>query len=203
MLRVRVIGQWSWGGRRRARSTRRRAAVRARCWGCWRSSAGLHARSALAARFWPDVLDESARTSLRSALSALRRSLGRDADRYLVASREERHARRSPGTSGWISTEFEDLVGAGAPRGGSRAVPVETCSRDSTMNGSMSAATSIGTGSQTVLARVGGPPPRSKRGSGRAPSRSRAARWRSIRSSRRLSATSSGGWRPPVTVRPP
>ena len=42
----------------------------------------------LAARFWPDVLDESARTSLRSALAALRRSLGPEADRYLLATRE-------------------------------------------------------------------------------------------------------------------
>ncbi len=48
----------------------------------------LHPRPHLAARFWPDVLDESARTSLRSALAALRRSLGPEADRYLVATRE-------------------------------------------------------------------------------------------------------------------
>ena len=65
------------------------------CWGSWRSSSTgaavdlpasrrarallgwlaldrrMHPRSGLAARFWPDVLDESARTSLRSALSAL------------------------------------------------------------------------------------------------------------------------------------
>ena len=47
-----------------------------------------HSRAELAARFWPDVLDESARTSLRSALAALRRSLEPDADRYLVATRE-------------------------------------------------------------------------------------------------------------------
>ena len=47
-----------------------------------------HPRAQLAARFWPDVLDESARTSLRSALSALRRALGADADRYLLASRD-------------------------------------------------------------------------------------------------------------------
>jgi len=47
-----------------------------------------HPRGQLAARFWPDVLDESARTSLRSALSALRRTLGADADRYLLASRD-------------------------------------------------------------------------------------------------------------------
>ncbi|HET8953279.1 MAG TPA: hypothetical protein VFN44_22345, partial [Solirubrobacteraceae bacterium] len=30
-----------------------------------------HARGPLAARFWPDVLDESARTSLRAALTEL------------------------------------------------------------------------------------------------------------------------------------
>jgi class 3 adenylate cyclase/DNA-binding SARP family transcriptional activator/tetratricopeptide (TPR) repeat protein len=47
-----------------------------------------HPRGQLAARFWPDVLDESARTSLRSALSALRRALGANADRYLLATRD-------------------------------------------------------------------------------------------------------------------
>jgi class 3 adenylate cyclase/tetratricopeptide (TPR) repeat protein len=49
----------------------------------------MHPRSRLAARFWPDVLDESARTSLRSALSALRRALGPDSERYLLATRDE------------------------------------------------------------------------------------------------------------------
>ena len=49
----------------------------------------MHSRSRLAARFWPDVLDESARTSLRSALSALRRSLGPDSERYLIAGRDD------------------------------------------------------------------------------------------------------------------
>src|SRR5436305_14466894 len=48
----------------------------------------LHTRPQLAARFWPDVLDESARTSLRSALAALRRALGPEPDRYLIATRE-------------------------------------------------------------------------------------------------------------------
>jgi DNA-binding SARP family transcriptional activator len=37
---------------------------------------GLHPRSRLAARFWPDVLDTSARASLRVALSELRAALG-------------------------------------------------------------------------------------------------------------------------------
>jgi tetratricopeptide (TPR) repeat protein len=48
---------------------------------------GPHARGELAARFWPDVLDESARTSLRAALSELRRALGHEAGR-LAATRE-------------------------------------------------------------------------------------------------------------------
>jgi len=49
----------------------------------------MHPRSRLAAQFWPDVLDESARTSLRSALSALRRALGPDGEQYLIATRDE------------------------------------------------------------------------------------------------------------------
>ena len=48
---------------------------------------GPHARAQLAARFWPDVLDASARTSLRAALTELRHALGPDADQ-LVAGRE-------------------------------------------------------------------------------------------------------------------
>jgi DNA-binding SARP family transcriptional activator len=48
---------------------------------------GPHARAQLAARFWPDVLDESARTSLRAALTELRRALGPAADQ-LIAGRE-------------------------------------------------------------------------------------------------------------------
>src|SRR2546421_4853326 len=49
----------------------------------------MHPRSGLAARFWPDVLDESARTSLRSALSALRRALGPGSEQYVIAGRDE------------------------------------------------------------------------------------------------------------------
>ncbi len=48
----------------------------------------MHSRSSLAARFWPDVLDESARTSLRSALAALRRALGPESERYVLATRD-------------------------------------------------------------------------------------------------------------------
>jgi DNA-binding SARP family transcriptional activator len=41
---------------------------------------GPHRRSRLAARFWPEVLDSSARASLRVALSELRAALGSTAD---------------------------------------------------------------------------------------------------------------------------
>ena len=49
---------------------------------------GAHARGDLAPRFWPDVLDESARASLRTALHDLRRSMGAGAARHLSASRD-------------------------------------------------------------------------------------------------------------------
>jgi DNA-binding SARP family transcriptional activator len=49
---------------------------------------GLHPRSSVAARFWPEVLDESARASLRSALWALRRQLGDEANGSLVTTRD-------------------------------------------------------------------------------------------------------------------
>ena len=47
-----------------------------------------HSREALAAKLWPGVLDESARTSLRTALAQLRSALGPEADRVLEVSRE-------------------------------------------------------------------------------------------------------------------
>ena len=46
---------------------------------------GLQPRAAVASAFWPDVLDDSARASLRSALWALRALLGEEA---LVAARD-------------------------------------------------------------------------------------------------------------------
>src|SRR6201995_1982708 len=49
---------------------------------------GPHQRADLAARFWPDVLDASARQSLRAAIWALRGALG-PAAAQLVTSRDE------------------------------------------------------------------------------------------------------------------
>jgi DNA-binding SARP family transcriptional activator/tetratricopeptide (TPR) repeat protein len=50
--------------------------------------AGRHPRSRLAGLFWPDVLDASARASLRSAIWALRSALGPDFGGYLAADRD-------------------------------------------------------------------------------------------------------------------
>ena len=50
---------------------------------------GPHARARVAARFWPDVLDTSARASLRSALWTIRGTLEQvGGDHYLVSDRD-------------------------------------------------------------------------------------------------------------------
>ncbi len=111
MLRVKLLGELTLevDGRHLELPASRRA----------RSLLGLlalerrtHPRGQLAARFWPDVLDESARTSLRSALSALRRVLGADADRYLLATRDA-VALAGPDEVWTDVGEFERLVGEG------------------------------------------------------------------------------------------
>ena len=49
---------------------------------------GMHPRSEVAGRFWPDVLDSSARKSLRTELVAVRRALGAAGEGILVATRD-------------------------------------------------------------------------------------------------------------------
>ena len=49
---------------------------------------GRHARSRLAGLFWPDVLEASARASLRSAIWVLRPALGPEFGSYLAADRD-------------------------------------------------------------------------------------------------------------------
>ncbi|HEY7074055.1 MAG TPA: hypothetical protein VH418_01740, partial [Solirubrobacteraceae bacterium] len=80
---------------------------------------GPHARGELAGRFWPDVLDASARTSLRAALTELRAALGPGAAQ-LAAGRE---AVALDGDELWVDVRaFERLLAAGAV-----AEAVETC----------------------------------------------------------------------------
>jgi DNA-binding SARP family transcriptional activator len=60
---------------------------------------GEHPRTAVAARFWPDVLDASARASLRSAMWNLRQALGPDAGEALIATRDRIALRCTPDLS--------------------------------------------------------------------------------------------------------
>jgi len=70
---------------------------------------GMHARSRVAAALWPDVLDESARLSLRTALAALRRELGEEAT-AVAATRGQ----LGLAPEAWIDVrEFDALVGNG------------------------------------------------------------------------------------------
>ncbi len=87
MLRIHAVGGLRVevdGSDRTSRAHDRAAALLA-----WLAlNPGTHTRSVVAARFWPDVLDDSARASLRSALWSLRRQLGDSANGALVATRE-------------------------------------------------------------------------------------------------------------------
>ena len=85
MLRVRLLGelQAEVDGAAVATPASRRAWA---LMGWLALHPGEHARGAVAARFWPDVLDSSARASLRSALWELRRALA--ADTALVTGRD-------------------------------------------------------------------------------------------------------------------
>src|SRR3984885_15714149 len=87
MLEIRVIGELEvrLAGKKAALPAGRR--VRALL-GWLAVHPGRHPRSRLAGQFWPDVLDASARASLRSAIWALRSALGPDFGSYLVTDRE-------------------------------------------------------------------------------------------------------------------
>ena len=85
MLRVRLLGELQ--AEVHGAPVAMPASRRARALLAWLAlHPGEHARGAVAARFWPDVLDSSARASLRSALWELRRALG--SDEALVAGRD-------------------------------------------------------------------------------------------------------------------
>jgi len=72
---------------------------------------GIHARSQVAGRLWPDVMESSARASLRNALSGVRRALGPTADRVLIAGRETVGLAGEP--EAWVDASvFDALIAA-------------------------------------------------------------------------------------------
>lgn len=76
---------------------------------------GPQPRGDLASRFWPDVLDSSARASLRSAVWSLRRSLGPAAERHLIVDRN--CVGLAPAPELWVdAVEFEELLQTGRRR---------------------------------------------------------------------------------------
>jgi len=71
-----------------------------------------HSRETLAAWLWPGGLDTSARASLRTALAQLRASLGPDAGRFLITTRERVALADAPDV--WTDVgEFDRLLGEG------------------------------------------------------------------------------------------
>jgi DNA-binding SARP family transcriptional activator/tetratricopeptide (TPR) repeat protein len=111
VLRVQLFG----GVDVRLDGTPLEAPARRRAWSllAWLAlHPGLHHRGELAARFWPDVLDTSARASLRSALWALRRALGPSGDAYLVTTGDR--VGLDPGRPLWVDAlTFDRLVSEG------------------------------------------------------------------------------------------
>src|SRR5271154_1713526 len=78
-------------------------------------SPGPRQRGDLAAHFWPDVLDSSARASLRSAVWSLRRALGPAAEPYLIVDRN--CIGLAPGPELFVDVgAFDALVEAGRHR---------------------------------------------------------------------------------------
>ncbi len=76
---------------------------------------GPRPRSELASKFWPDVMDSSARASLRSAVWSLRRSLGASAERYLIVDRNCVGLGQGPQL--WVDAlEFQALLDSGRER---------------------------------------------------------------------------------------
>jgi pimeloyl-ACP methyl ester carboxylesterase/DNA-binding SARP family transcriptional activator len=73
---------------------------------------GLHPRSRVAGVFWPDVLEESARSSLRTTLAILRRELGESVAGVVTASRERVGIEPGPGLSIDLD-DFNRLVSRG------------------------------------------------------------------------------------------
>src|SRR3954447_9457820 len=100
MLRVRVLGELELEGSVPPASRRARALL-----AYLALDPGPQPRRALAARFWPDVLDESARTSLRGALADVRRVVGD----HLASTRETAGL-----DAGWVdAAAFAALVDEG------------------------------------------------------------------------------------------
>ena len=111
MVNIRVLGELELEADgqvlERIRSQRARSLI------SWLAvHSGLHPRSRVASVFWPDVLDESARSSLRTTLATLRRELGPTGADVVTATRDRVGIELGPEVSIDLSA-FEELVSRG------------------------------------------------------------------------------------------
>ena len=112
---------------------------------------GTHARGELAARFWPEVLDSSARASLRNSLWALRKAVGGETAEALIATRE-RVVSKARRRSGWTPPPSRSI----SPRGSSTTrspCAGASCWPGSRTNGPTSRATPTGCASPSCSRR--------------------------------------------------
>ena len=111
MLRIRLLGELTV--ELDGRPLPRIASGRARSLLAWLAlHPGLHPRSRVASQFWPDILEESARGSLRTTLATLRRELGAPAAACVVATRDRVGIEDGPEV--WVDVRaFERLAGDG------------------------------------------------------------------------------------------
>src|ERR671930_2012350 len=109
MLRVRLLGGLAL--ELDGRSIPPKAGRPARALLAWLAlHPGMHPRSRVAGQLWPDVLEESARNSLRTALGALRGALGDAAPEGLATTRD--HVGLRP--TAWVDVlAVEELAVAG------------------------------------------------------------------------------------------
>ncbi len=111
MLRVRLLGELRL--ELEGRPLDQIASGRARSLLAWLAyHPGLHQRTQVASLFWPDVLESSARASLRTTLATLRRELGEAAGAHVVAERERVGIPDGPEL--WVDVrEIDRLIAAG------------------------------------------------------------------------------------------
>ena len=109
--RVRLLGELEVEAT--GKPLERIASHRARSLLAWLAvNPGLHPRARVASVFWPDVLDESARASLRTTLATLRRELGPAGADIVTATRERVGIEPGPELSIDLCA-FEDLASRG------------------------------------------------------------------------------------------
>jgi DNA-binding SARP family transcriptional activator len=111
MLRIRLVGELRLDldeGRLEPIASRRGRSLLA--WLAYHP--GLHPRTRVAAVFWPEVLESSARASLRTTLATLRRDLGEEAAGHVIAGRDRLGVEDGPEV--WIDVrEIGRLVAEG------------------------------------------------------------------------------------------